>query len=164
MYNQDQRLQAWIVVLIPLQVATGAAEMYSDEVQQIHNLSHHGTQQLLADLEYFCNVLAALGVALPVGLSTWQVITHHVLFWVPAARCNTWLLLQVAAESCSLFFSIDLGHMCRGIDGVVLADHRCCQSVCISGKGCKASRPPAIFANPLCWSACHSRMLTMFVC
>lgn len=54
-------------------VATGAAEMYSDEVQQIHNLSHHGTQQLLADLEYFCNVLAALGVALPVGLSTWQV-------------------------------------------------------------------------------------------
>lgn len=65
-----------------MQVATGAAEMYSDEVQQIHNLSHHGTQQLLADLEYFCNVLAALGVALPAGLSTWQVITHHVLIWV----------------------------------------------------------------------------------
>ncbi len=69
----------------PLQVATGAAEMYSNEVQQIHNLSHHGTQQLLADLEYFCNVLAALGVALPAGLSTWQVITRYVLIWVPGS-------------------------------------------------------------------------------
>lgn len=56
-----------------MQVGTGAAEMYADEVQQIQNLSHHGTQQLLADLEYFCNVLAALGVALPPSLSTWQV-------------------------------------------------------------------------------------------
>ncbi len=56
-----------------MQVATGAAEMYADEVQQIQTLNQHGTQQLLADLEYFCNVLAALGVALPPSLSTWQV-------------------------------------------------------------------------------------------
>ena len=56
-----------------LQVANGAAELYADEVQQVHRLSLHGTQQLLADLEYFCNVLAALGVALPPSLSTWQV-------------------------------------------------------------------------------------------
>lgn len=61
------------VVLVRLQVASGAAELYADEVQQIASLSHHGTQQLLADLEYFCNVLAALGVALPASLSTWQV-------------------------------------------------------------------------------------------
>ena len=58
-----------------VQVATGAAELYADEVQHIHKLSPHGTQQLLADLEYFCNVLAALGVALPPSLSTWQVLT-----------------------------------------------------------------------------------------
>ena len=70
-------------MLTRVQVATGAAEMYSDEVQQIHNLSHHGTQQLLADIEYFCNVLAALGIALPAGLSTWQVITHLSLIRVP---------------------------------------------------------------------------------
>jgi len=38
-------------MLTPVQVATGAGEMYSDEVQQIQNLSHHGTQQLLADLK-----------------------------------------------------------------------------------------------------------------
>ncbi len=68
-------------MLTSVQVATGAAEMYSGEVQQIHNLSHHGTQQLLADLEYFCNVLAALGVALPAGLSTWQVITHRCIMY-----------------------------------------------------------------------------------
>lgn len=60
-------------VLVHLQVASGAAELYADEVQQITSLSHHGTQQLLADLEYFCNVLAALGVALPASLNTWQV-------------------------------------------------------------------------------------------
>ena len=72
-----------MVMLTRVQVATGAAEMYSDEVQQIHNLSHHGTQQLLADIEYFCNVLAALGIALPAGLSTWQVITHLSLIRVP---------------------------------------------------------------------------------
>ena len=54
-------------------MATGAAEMYGAEVQQIQTLSPSGTQQLLADLEYFCNVLAALGVALPASLSTWQV-------------------------------------------------------------------------------------------
>lgn len=54
-------------------VATGAAEMYGAELQQIQTLSPSGTQQLLADLEYFCNVLAALGVALPASLSTWQI-------------------------------------------------------------------------------------------
>ena len=58
-----------------VQVASGAAELYAEEVQQIHSLTPHGTHQLLADLEYFCNVLAALGVALPPTLTTWQVLT-----------------------------------------------------------------------------------------
>lgn len=57
-----------------VQVASGAAELYAEEVQQIPTLTPHGTQQLLADLEYFCNVLAALGVALPSTLTTWQVL------------------------------------------------------------------------------------------
>ena len=112
MYNQDQRLQAWIVVLTPSQVATGAAEMYSDEVQQIHNLSHHGTQQLLADLEYFCNVLAALGVALPVGLSTWQVITHHVLFWVPGQPAVTLGFFFKLTQRAVLFSSLSIWVTC----------------------------------------------------
>ena len=59
-----------------LQVASGAAELYAEEVQQIRSLTPHGTQQLLADLEYFCNVLAALGVALPPTLTTWQVLPY----------------------------------------------------------------------------------------
>ena len=40
---------------------------------QIPFLTQHGSQQLLADLEYFGNVLAALGVALPPSLVTWEV-------------------------------------------------------------------------------------------
>ena len=48
---------------------------------QIPYLTQHGGQQLLADLEYFGNVLAALGVALPPSLVTWEVRTgrNHVL-------------------------------------------------------------------------------------
>ena len=57
-----------------VQVASGAAELYAEEVQQIQSLTLHGTHQLLADLEYFCNVLAALGVTLPSTLTTWQVM------------------------------------------------------------------------------------------
>lgn len=64
-------------------MATGAAELYGEEVQQIRSLTPFGTQQLLADLEYFCNVLAALGVALSPSLTTWQV-------WAPqhAEECK----------------------------------------------------------------------------
>ena len=60
--------------IVWVQVASGAAELYAEEVQQIGSLTPQGTQQLLADLEYFCNVLAALGVALPPTLTTWQVL------------------------------------------------------------------------------------------
>lgn len=54
-------------------MAAGAADAYSDQLQQIPLLSAQGSQQLAADLEYFCNVLSALGVAVPSRLGTWQV-------------------------------------------------------------------------------------------
>ncbi len=54
-------------------MAAGAAELYTGQLQEIPALSGPGAQQLAADLEYFCNVLAALSVALPADLVTWQV-------------------------------------------------------------------------------------------
>ena len=56
-----------------LQVAAGAAQVYVQELSRIKRLSEAGSAQLAADLDYFCNVLAALGVALPPQLVTWQV-------------------------------------------------------------------------------------------
>ena len=53
-------------------MAAGAAELYTGQLQRIPALSAPGAQQLAADLEYFCNVLAALSVALPADLVTWQ--------------------------------------------------------------------------------------------
>ena len=43
------------------------------ELSSIKRLTEAGSAQLAADLDYFCNVLAALGVALPPQLVTWQV-------------------------------------------------------------------------------------------
>ncbi|KAK9915106.1 hypothetical protein WJX75_004782 [Coccomyxa subellipsoidea] len=54
-------------------VAAGAAELYVRELAKITSLSESGAAQLAADLDYFCNVLAALGVAVPLQLVTWQV-------------------------------------------------------------------------------------------
>lgn len=56
------------------QVATGAAELYADKLEQLPGLSTNGTLQLNADLEYICNVLSALSVALPARLASWQVL------------------------------------------------------------------------------------------
>ncbi len=56
------------------QVATGAAELYADKLEQLPKLTPSGAAQLNADLEYFCNVLSALSVALPQRLATWQVL------------------------------------------------------------------------------------------
>ena len=55
------------------QVAAGAADAYVRELTGIRALSASGAAQLAADLDYFCNVLGALGVALPLQLATWQV-------------------------------------------------------------------------------------------
>ena len=57
------------------------------ELTGIRALSASGGAQLAADLDYFCNVLGALGVALPLQLATWQV-------W----KCGHALLVQVCLE------------------------------------------------------------------
>lgn len=75
-----------------MQVAAGAARLYVQELASIKRLSEGGSAQLAADLDYFCNVLAALGVALPPQLVTWQV-SHStylsLLMPCEAAPCIT---------------------------------------------------------------------------
>ena len=56
------------------QVAVGAASVLVGQLTAIPVLRPQGAQQLAADLEYFCNVLSALGVAAPSSLATWQVL------------------------------------------------------------------------------------------
>ena len=53
-------------------MAGGAAEALLEELGALGRLSNPGAAQLAADLDYFCNVLAALGVALSPPLLTWQ--------------------------------------------------------------------------------------------
>lgn len=52
-------------------MAAGAAGLFVQHLQRIPLFSALGEQQLAADLEYFCNVLAALSVALPPELVSW---------------------------------------------------------------------------------------------
>lgn len=54
-------------------MAAGAANLYVKQLSRVHLLSDLGSQQLAADLEYFCNVLSALGVAVPTALGSWQL-------------------------------------------------------------------------------------------
>mmetsp|Transcript_7637 Transcript_7637/g.19639 ORF Transcript_7637/g.19639 Transcript_7637/m.19639 type:complete len:123 (+) Transcript_7637:905-1273(+) len=54
-------------------VASGAADLYTRQLLAIPKLSAKGAQQLSADLEYFCNVLNALSVAVHPTLATIQV-------------------------------------------------------------------------------------------
>jgi hypothetical protein len=63
-------------MLCVCQVAAGAADLFVGELSSIGALSEAGSAQLAADLDYFCNVLAALGVSLPPQLLTWQVCEH----------------------------------------------------------------------------------------
>ena len=53
-------------------MAGGAAGALVVELGALWRLSGPGAAQLAADLDYFCNVLAALGVALSPPLLTWQ--------------------------------------------------------------------------------------------
>ncbi|CAL5221832.1 g4090 [Coccomyxa viridis] len=64
---EDQMDSEWLD-----KVAAGAARVYVQELSSIKRLTEAGSAQLAADLDYFCNVLAALGVALPPQLVTWQ--------------------------------------------------------------------------------------------
>lgn len=65
-----------LTVASPFQVAIGAADALVEQLSGITRLTKHGSTQLAADLEYFCNVLHALGVAVPATLGTWQLATQ----------------------------------------------------------------------------------------
>ena len=67
------------------QVAGGAAEALLEELGALGRLSGPGAAQLAADLDYFCNVLAALGVALSPPLLTWQA--RRIPKWMIWAVC-----------------------------------------------------------------------------
>lgn len=56
---------AYVMVSPARRVAHMASEMYLGELQRIPALSPAGCLQLSADLEYYTNVLAALGVEAP---------------------------------------------------------------------------------------------------
>lgn len=56
-------------------MAGGAGDLLLGELDALGRLSGPGAAQLAADLDYFCNVLAALGVALSPPLLTWQART-----------------------------------------------------------------------------------------
>lgn len=72
--------------LSTVQVAAGAAELYVRELAKITSLSESGAAQLAADLDYFCNVLAALGVAVPLQLVTWQARPSIWHFYIHLAQ------------------------------------------------------------------------------
>ena len=63
-------------------VAVGAACLYVQQLERIERFSPPGNQQLAADMEYFCNVLAALSVALPTEFISWQVSLVRLLWLV----------------------------------------------------------------------------------
>ena len=56
----------------PPQVALDTAAHYQAQLGGIAGLTAQGSAQLAADLEYFCNVLTTLGVAVPPSLAAWQ--------------------------------------------------------------------------------------------
>eukprot|EP00850_Spirogloea_muscicola_P014912 SM000110S18919 [mRNA] locus=s110:433576:438452:+ [translate_table: standard] len=53
-------------------VAEGATALYIEQLRAIAALSERGARQLAADIEYLCNVLAALSMATPAVLGTFQ--------------------------------------------------------------------------------------------
>eukprot|EP00850_Spirogloea_muscicola_P009387 SM000052S17779 [mRNA] locus=s52:718780:723671:+ [translate_table: standard] len=63
---------AVIVLTRPRHVAEGATALYIEQLRAIAALSERGARQLAADIEYLCNVLAALSMATPAVLGTFQ--------------------------------------------------------------------------------------------
>ncbi|XP_044180688.1 conserved oligomeric Golgi complex subunit 7-like [Acropora millepora] len=51
-------------------IARGTMHVYTESILRIHELTPYSTQQLLADIDYFCNVLEALEV------TPSQILTH----------------------------------------------------------------------------------------
>lgn len=43
------------------QIVTGAAELFADEILQMEHLTKTGSTQLAADVQYFGNILSAMG-------------------------------------------------------------------------------------------------------
>lgn len=54
------------------QVALDTAAHYQQQLAALPGLTAQGAAQLAADLEYFCNVLTTLGVAVPPSLAAWH--------------------------------------------------------------------------------------------
>ncbi len=88
-------IQVLDIALLDAQVAAGAAELYMRELTKITALNESGAAQLAADLDYFCNVLAALGVAVPLQLVTWQVklspLSSKLMGWIYFVLCSCWV-------------------------------------------------------------------------
>ena len=62
-----QLVAAWVD-----RVALAAAGLYLGQLAQVRGLSAQGAVQLVADIEYFCNVLNTLGLGVPPALAAWQ--------------------------------------------------------------------------------------------
>lgn len=53
-------------------IALSTATTYQNQLSKIQRVSEQGALQLVADIEYFCNVLSTLGLSAPPVLATWQ--------------------------------------------------------------------------------------------
>ena len=63
----DDYIGSWID-----KVAIKSCKMYCLHLSKIKGLSESGTQQLSADVDYFCNIMNSLGQEIPDELSAWQ--------------------------------------------------------------------------------------------
>lgn len=88
-------------------MAGGAAEALLEELGALGRLSNPGAAQLAADLDYFCNVLAALGVALSPPLLTWQA--RPGCFMEGPSAAGSPRLCAVSAAACLAGYSIIAG-------------------------------------------------------
>ena len=53
-----------------LQVIVGSAELYGDEILGLTQLTSPGVVQMTCDLQYFSNVLSAMGTSFPPSLAS----------------------------------------------------------------------------------------------
>ena len=65
--EQEELVGIWIDRLTLV-----AATQYATELMKLQKLSLHGSKQIGADIEYFCNILTSLGQEIPVQISAWQ--------------------------------------------------------------------------------------------
>ena len=72
----------------PTQVALSTAAQYQAALGGLAGLTPQGAAQLAADLEYFCNVLTTLGVAVPPSLAAWQAAAAAPVDGLPALAAD----------------------------------------------------------------------------